>query len=506
MIAAIFNFFRQTDVLISGFINLRLLSVFKKSEHSKTYSLLKKISSLSSGQAVMFLTVFAAVSWITVLFLGFKSFIIILPAVFLLSAANPLYGIFSFIVLFMFDLPNDIASGLTVHSAETVLFFIILGFFVHLMVFGADKKNEYTGISLFLVITVFSLISILYVPEKKSVLKGLMRVCEPVVFFAAVSLFFRKENFLKMLSLAFTLSVIPLLSVSLYHFLYIRELLIFIPFSENFFLFRPSGGMGVTALPAYLNIIFPVSLIGVILFSRGKKYPGFLLFLSALIPAVMFAVPSSRAGWIVFFIFLSAFIPLLFLKKSPLAAYKKPFLIILVSSAFLGVFLINIISEGRGYEAFKYRITDSFTPETSSAESAMGRVEFIKLALNILKDSPLGVGPGNYHNSLTSYIDSDSIDRAVFHHLHNLHLQTAVEYGLHVYLAALVLFLYLFFLLTQKMQNSQAPEDKSICMLFMLCLGIFFIQGFFDVFTVFARGAQYGIIFGMIAGYLNKTS
>ncbi|MFP4465493.1 MAG: O-antigen ligase family protein [Candidatus Goldiibacteriota bacterium] len=502
---AIFDFFRKTDALISGFINLRLLSVFKKTENSKTYSLLQKISSFSSGHTIAFLTVSAFAFWAAVVFLGFKSAVIILPAVFLLSAVNPLYGIFSFIVLFMFDLPNDIASGLTVHSAETAVLFIAAGMLIHLLVFGAEKNSAYTGISIFLAIIIFSFLPLLYVPEKKAVLKGLIRICEPVVFFAAVSLFFKKENCLKILSLGFTLSIIPFLSVSLYHFLYTRELLTFVRLAENFFLFRPSGGMGVTALPAYLNIIFPVSLIGVILFSRGSRSPGFLLFLSALIPAVMFAVPSSRAGWVVFFIFLAAFIPLLFIKKSPLAAYKKPFIIILISSAVLGFFLINIISEGRGFDAFKYRVHDSVTPGTSSAESAMNRVGFITLGLKIIKENPFGIGPGNYHSKLASYIDSGSIDRAAFHHLHNLHLQIAVEYGLHVYLAALILFLYLFFLLIQKMRSSPAPENKSICILFMLCLGVFFIQGFFDVFTVFARGAQYGIIFGMIAGYLNKN-
>ncbi len=499
------DFLYSFDKKISRAVN-RLFDLFFgfDTENTMPASVYKKLEGLLSKNSFLILCLAAVISSISVSLPGAFGYAVLILMVFIFSFARPAAGLALTALFFAMDTRADLGP-VTIFSTQALLTMNIIGAALNLAVTKSYKNAVYTGITPALLLLVAALIPALYMPQKTVIIKSLLKSSELFIAYFLCVLFIRKkEDFANILAfLSFT--VLILLALSARDFLNPKAILPVIEIQEDIFIPRLSGGMGVTAFPAWLNMVFPVSLALLLSFKYGKLR-GFLFFISSsLIFASIIALPFSRAGWIV--LVISVFLIIISLISGVVKQNIKKITVaaVFVFGSVVSVFMLNAVT-GDAFASLRTRALDTFKSGTASYSSMQNRIYFLKMGIKMTGDYPLGIGPGNHKNIAYKYRIKKDMDPAYIHHLHNLYIQVLVETGILGLIALALFFVYFLYFVITAWKKSGPGKDKIIIYFFLVSFTCFALESMFDVFLIFSRGVFAGFIFGSFIGYISRKT
>lgn len=465
--------------------------------HEKLNGLLSKNTFLILCAAAVFSAMSASVP-------GAFGFVPLILLVFIFSFVSPAAGLAMTALFFAIDARADLGQ-VTVFSTQALLTMNIIGAALNLAVTKVYKNIVYTGITPALLMLLASFIPALYMPQKIVIIKNIIKSSELfIVYFLCVLFIRKKEDFKNILAfLSFTIFIF--LAVSVRDFINPAAILPVIEIQKDVFIPRLSGGMGVTALPAWLNMVFPVSLALLLSFKYGKLR-GILFFISSsLIFASIIALPFSRAGWIV--LVISVLLIIISLITNIIRQNKKKIIItaVFVFGAIISCFMLTVIT-GDVFSSLKSRTLQTFKTGTVSYSSMQNRLYFLEMGIKMAGDYPFGIGPGNHKNIAYKYRIKKDMDPAYIHHLHNLYIQILVNSGILGLLSLAGFFIYFLYYAVSSWKLIRNPDDKIIIYFFLVSFIAFAAESMFDVFLIFSRGVFLGFVFGSFIGYISEKT
>jgi O-antigen ligase len=362
------------------------------------------------------------------------------------------------------------------------------GAFINAALAGIKTKPVYPGIFLILLCMLFYALPVLYMPYKTAILKGLMKNMEIAFYFLYIVLFFRPASEARAALFFVAAGALIAFAASAYEFYFDRESLDFLIGPAGRLICRIDAGMGLTVFPAYLNIILPASFISMLMSRKNRIVFTLLFIFSALTIASVIALPLSRAGWIV--LVIEILFMLFFIGRVPgrKKTGVKTALLCLLSGIIISVLLLYAVHGKYALANVIFRATSSVDENESSYQSAMSRIKYFKIGLKMLRQYPMGIGPGSYKQIVWKYTADKDLDPAYLHHLHNLILQIAVESGVLGLLSMAMLALYLFFACARACAGAKLSFGKLLSLAAGASFLALFLSGLFDMPLVYSRG------------------
>jgi O-antigen ligase len=380
------------------------------------------------------------------------------------------------------DTPSLFGASTVIYSNEAMLLVFASGAFIHASIFGIRTRQSYPGIFLIFLCFLFYALPLLYMPEKIVILKGLTKNFEIIFVYFSIIVFFRSSSETRTGLIFISASVFLLFVSALYSFYFDRTSLNFLIGPGSRPIYRIDAGMGLTAFPAYLNIVLPASFAAMLMYGKNTFMRYALLLACALAIASVIAFPLSRAGWIVLIITVGFILFYLNRLKT-----GKTAVIAVLSGVIISIFLLFAVSGKYAFENMLFRASSSMDMNESSYLSAINRIIYFKTGTKMLKAYPMGIGPGSYKYIGWKFIDDRNLDPAYMHHLHNLPLQTAVESGVFGLLSMITLFIYILLSCSESFKNGTLHERILAVAGAASVLALFF-SGLFDMPLVYSRG------------------
>ncbi len=498
-------FLYSSDKKISRAVNKLLDLLFGfDAENTLPASAHKKLNAFFSKNTFLYLFLAAVISAFSASMPVTFGYVPLILLVFIFSFARPAAGLALTALFFAMDTRADLGL-ITIFSTQALLLMNILGMAFNLAVTKAYRNIVYAGITPVLLLLFASVIPMLYMPQKTVIIKNLIKSSELfIVYFLCVLFIRKKEDFKTILAfLSFTIFILLVLSIR--DFMNPKAILPVIEIQKDVFIPRLSGGMGATAFPAWLNMVFPVSLALLLSFKYGKLR-GILFFISSvLIFASIIALPFSRAGWIVLLISVLLIITSIITNIVRQNRKKITITAVFIFGSIISVFMLNSVT-GNAFSSLRARALHTFKTGTASYSSMQNRVYFLKMGIKMAKDYPFGIGPGNHKNLAYKYRIKKDMDPAYVHHLHNLYIQTLVNSGILGLLSLAVFFIYFLYYVVSSWNAARSPRDKIIIYFFLVSFIAFAAESMFDVFLIFSRGVFLGFIFGSFIGYISDKT
>lgn len=247
--------------------------------------------------------------------------------------------------------------------------------------------------------------------------------------------------------------------------------------------------------PSYLALYMNLALciLGVRFFEQGKaKFRQTFIAIGMLILTLCLVFPASKMGFINF-VLLVVFLLFMAWRKKRLFSKNSLYLVVLLVS-FFGFLKLNTVASGRVTQAIQVTTNNSQNTEVApkKTETTEARKTVWMLAIEEIKDNPLGVGTGDIGDVMNqAYLKKGYVDLAEKElNPHNSFLQLALALGI----PAVLWFLFsLIFPIKQILRNGQwvfAFFLLSIVLNFMVesmlekQSGVIFF-GFFNAFFFF---------------------
>ncbi|MCE5300453.1 MAG: O-antigen ligase family protein [Spirochaetia bacterium] len=459
------------------------------------------VSSKIGSSPVLWTIFFAVVSCASIPLFGSGGFAVIFASIAFLSIVYPAAALALAAFFFPLDKPGNLSGSFTVYSGEFILVLILSGALINIMLGRIKPDRTYYGISPVILLLLFSLVPLGWVPDKTALIKSVVKNSELFIYFFAALCLVNSKNDFRLIALFLVSGFLLTTAISFNSLFNDRTSLINVCM-QGINIPRPDGGMGPTTYAGYLNFLLPFSLL--CFFIPGPVPQKIYAFAAAsFILASQIAFPFSRNGWLVLALILICSLCYMFISgmKNGVLSLSA---IVLTGVVISYVLLVSLIT-GLGFKALTIRTGDTFQSGTGTNFTTLSRMEFYKMGLRIAVKNPAGVGPGNYRPAVLKYSKDSMIDPAYVHHMHNTYLHVLVTCGWGGLAALLLIFIYYF---AAMFHFYPVLEREAGVMVIFTSISIFaFMAGItLDLYTVFGRGVIFGLMPGALLGAITSRS
>lgn len=259
----------------------------------------------------------------------------------------------------------------------------------------------------------------------------------------------------------------------------------------------------INILAASINIKIPFILIGIIYFSKWKKW---ILSISLLLSTIVIFLINARAA--ILALILIGFVFTFFYFKINAIIKTSIQNSLFVFTPLICSFLIvtAIFQSNNGEGRYKSITSRAFQITDVNEATASVRISYWQNALKMIAKRPLiGIGLGNWKIECIPYENKLSDDNFSSGHTHNDFLEIAAETGIVNGIIYLSLFAYIFYINIRRLISQNNKNSKNIALLTVMLLLVYSVDAMFN-FPLYRPTIQLFFSLLLVLTLINKQS